>query len=752
MARNLNRLIASFLIALLAAPSPAFASWRLNLNPFRERRQDDIATVQVAVQSIAPFEDYIDSLQPHFPKSEKDALDEAVAQTRTQDTEEMTALRLALALRGPEITTNSEKKTTEEDGVVKTTATTTRTSQPGVLSDATAPDAVTRTLTATLPEGGVAIEPSIKYAAATALIQRLALLSSYVRDAAVRTHTKPYLVRMLVTVLPSAATRGYDAYTTVSFFSTEKDLEAEAVLNRVAASELARDSRLQHKQSPNDPAFKLNVDVLDDAANVRCDDRPIEAIPLLVTDTVSSSLHSDTLERIREVTAAAQAIASNARIGFGLRSQHDRIDKTLARNINGVMTVSRVAQNSIEVRLGAMFGNRDDALVPRTYDVTALLLFPLAKEQTDAEGNHDFISDEVVPCSVATYTAQTVFRNSQNGKVARPASVHKLIDTEVEGILERAGIDAKTAQGMKEIAPKLVNAARAGSYKDFRERITLDTTGTATDASLLWPQVAGIVGQHSFSRGLFQAPIREVQLFDTRTTGSLIDNSKEAVLTLDGGRNLRADRIVGQMTVTSGPKIIRLVAKDVTVQNDGRQATLKFDSITKFLNDSELAAVQLKPLIRYAAGARDWEHAAHTSLWEPQPGAEVTYVKTLKPKPDDPKEARFTLRTGAQTIVAKDGIGSIAVSLKHTKASDTFPMLFLVEGADITAVDGVVKPLGAEWGSAADGSGRVSLANLIPGKNVTIHVFSFKGEDRVDEEDVTLGVQPQSIVVTAAVK
>ena len=109
------------------------------------------------------------------------------------------------------------------------------------------------------------------------------------------------------------------------------------------------------------------------------------------------------------------------------------------RNINGVMTVSRVAQNSIEVRLGAMFGNRDDALVPRTYDVTALLLFPLAQPQHSG-GFEDYISTDVVPCSVATFTAQTTFRNSRNGKVARPGNVNRLAN-KVADILENANIE-----------------------------------------------------------------------------------------------------------------------------------------------------------------------------------------------------------------------------------------------------------------------------------------------------------------------
>jgi len=78
MSRQIKQCVASLLIAFLVAPT-SFASWRVNVNPWRERRQDDIATVQVAVQSIAPFEDYIDSLQPNFSMTDDKALEDVVA-------------------------------------------------------------------------------------------------------------------------------------------------------------------------------------------------------------------------------------------------------------------------------------------------------------------------------------------------------------------------------------------------------------------------------------------------------------------------------------------------------------------------------------------------------------------------------------------------------------------------------------------------------------------------------------------------
>ena len=201
MTRAIKRWSALFLIWFLVVPQ-GFASWRLNLNPFRERRQDDVASVQVAVQSVAPFDDYVESLQPHFAMDEKTALSEAVPLTRTQGTAEFAALQASLTARGQDITSTKSRVTDTDATGTKVTSKDTEAKQPGALSDvAGAPADIARTLAAPLPAGETVVDPSLKYAAATALMQRVALMSNYVRDAAVKLQTKPYLVRLLVTVI-----------------------------------------------------------------------------------------------------------------------------------------------------------------------------------------------------------------------------------------------------------------------------------------------------------------------------------------------------------------------------------------------------------------------------------------------------------------------------------------------------------------------------------------------------------------------
>jgi len=764
-----RRLVASLLITALMLPVSSFASWRVNVNPWRERRQDDIAAVQVAVQSVAPFEDYIESLQPHFQMTADEAVNASIAQTRTQGTGEMSVLSAALNLRGPESTTTFDRQTDIDGDTTKTTSKSVESRKPGALSDATAPASLLKAVTADLPSTETAIDPSIKYNTAATLLQRLALQSGYVRDAAVRSRTKPYLVRLLVTVLPSAATRGYDAYTTVSFFSTgtypngtpippeiqlsasrwalESGWRARSDRDNAAKPDIALSQRTDYLQAASDE--DLNAAVIEIAKKTKCGERPLETIPLLVTDTISSSLHSDSLEHLRDLALALQGITANTRFGGGLRTQNDRLDKTLTRNFNGVMTVSRVAQNSIEVRLGAMFGNRDDALVPRTYDVTALVLFPMA-DVVVKDGHKDFVSNGVVPCSVATYTAQTTFRNSQNGKVARPPS-RTILNKSVEDFLENENLS-------RALAGQLVSAAQSGNYDQFRDLLA------GTDSSLpplLWARIVSVVGRHSFSIGSFQASVRDVQFFNDRTKGTVYDDGKGSTLTLVGAKNLLAERVVGTLTFDGfaeapdpdtgkpdlrKPRTIHLPITSVDIGRDSRRVTLGLDSVSKYLK--EVKAVSGR--IDYVDGARDWETVHITARWPgtDAPTPALTYI--LLPKDPDPPAARtrFTLHTGTVSILSIDGRGTLTISLKHSRdeKDQKFAMFFSIDGADVVDWNAIPK-IGGDWGSTDDGIWQISLANLVPGTPVTIRAWSLDNKKKVSEKDVVLSVQPRPLVI-----
>lgn len=758
----------------------------------------DVASVHVAVQSVAPFEDYIAALQPTFKMTADDALKSSIAQTRTQGTETLNAfsLDLAVALR--------------QGGVAAPAGETPLAATP--------PGTMARTLTPTLPDGKPETDSMILHSAATALMQYVAHLNTYVRDAAIITRTRPYIVRLQVGVLPTTVTRGYDTYSTISFF-TEPGPSADG---RFAATRFARDAAgrlaeqtiqleeakaMHHlaekaekaadeenrKQSSEQSRKTLakatsekmklkslvdtimarrtleSVDAacLKEAAKVTCTSGMLRVIPLLVTDNFEASLHLDTFEQIRNITLAAASSGLHTRAAAGLRRQLDEAEKSLTRNLNGLMTATQVAENSIQVRLGAMYGNRTDAMVPRTYGITLLVLFPTAEKHFPEASS---AMSEVIPCSVATYTADAFFRHGRSGKIVRRTSDEDMVRD------LRSAIPHLTWEETE----KIVSFVRKEDFQGFKRVI-----GNVHEATELWPRAVATLSTSSFSRGRFQAPFRETKFFDSESFGSLIDDGKKSSqLTLNGGANLLPDRIAGtiQVHLKNDPKgservPLFLNSTGVEVMNDGRAATLSFPSLHLLVKKDNVERVYA--IVRYQTGVRDWQTVRRELASEWFPGmaqvseesvadsgpawfptadhsaaSPVAYVGPLEePKKDEtakPKAA-FTMKSTSPVIYATKNSATVRVALRHDEAAATFPMYFGVEkGGQIASVEPAVTVTRGDRNTAADGEYKITLENLTVGSTVTLKSWRIDEADAktpINGETITLEIREQQGVI-----
>jgi hypothetical protein len=728
-------LVASHL--LTCVPMNAGILW------WRQPEQEDIAAVHVGIQSVAPFEDYLDALQPKFSITADKAIEDAIAQTRAHDSSTFAAILASLSVRFPEITDVLTQTTTSDGTTAATESTRTVSDGPGALADASAPAALTRTLSATLPATTTAIDPILKYRTAGALMQEVALLSTFVRDAAISSHSKPYVVRLLVTMFPTNSSRAYDAYTTVSFFTKDRATEnmLAPVQVRRAATEIGA--------AGNTLILSLNSRVLSNASATNCDRRPLEVVPLFVTDNIESSLHSDSLERVRDVALAVQGIWGNTRAGGGFRSQRDDLSKTLVRNLNSLMTVARLHDNTLQIRLGAMYGNRTDTMVPRTFNVTALVLFPTAKpqEELDDAGRlvRDMVASDVLPCSQALYTAQTTLRNSRSGRVA---SVDR-------GNRMARRLQALTGKDLP--AQTLLDHAEAGDFEKFK-------SVAGVGAAQLWPQALSIVHSTSLTSGTFEAPARDMEFFSSDSHASLIDDGKAARVTLTGAVNVLPARLSSTIRVITKKekRDLYLSATDISVGADGRSATFTFPSVKKVIKD-DVGSVFI--VVRYGAGPRDWQSRPYSNVWFPMelPKADgratndtrASLNSTSTPDdspsfgggslpiayfaiPDEPKEekpdAEFTATASAKVIMASKGNGNATIALKHTKENAVFPMYIGVTGADIAVVAPPLDRNGVELSTRVDGPYKLALENLVVGSTVTIKTWRIDNKGTKDQK------------------
>ncbi len=220
------KLVIGVLAGLLAAGCGLFGQKSV-FEPHRVKRQDQAGSVHVSILSVARWEDVQDALQPTFDLRAADALREVVPTTQQLEKKVLEALQVALEV-APPLTSTTISRTSGTQTGAPDTFTSTRTEERGpgdVAAIARDPSLAAGRLASGLdgiPDAlgfQPALDPLLKYSAATALYQEVQLLNRYVRHAARMRGFVPYVVRLQVTLLPRARNEPYDAYTSLAFFA-----------------------------------------------------------------------------------------------------------------------------------------------------------------------------------------------------------------------------------------------------------------------------------------------------------------------------------------------------------------------------------------------------------------------------------------------------------------------------------------------------------------------------------------------------
>lgn len=726
-----RRLVVAVCIPMLSC------SYFRDTSAVRFDQQEGVGSVHVAIQSVAPFEGYINSLQPQFAFNTEQALAAAIQQTQTEDSQLFRALMASLTLALPQ-NTNSKTTTLNADGT--TTVTGTESKTPGDASKVTAaPGVPANGLGAlTLPDNKVGIDQSLKFRAAAALLQEVALLNAYVRDAAVSRGARPYVVRMLVTLLPNAHLEPYDAYSTISFFQAPRKDEKE--IRRTAAFE-------SYRTNPQLSEFVERADK--QAKEAKCDSA-LEVIPLLVTDNLESSLHSDTVQRIRDMAAALSGVVSNAGVGAGVHSRAEDANKTLNQNLNSLFTLARVAPNAVEARLGAVWSNDHFVMVPRTFNVTVIVLIPT--------GTTSEIASDILPCPNVTFTSSTRVRDAQRGTLLPPRPMF-VVEPEFALLAANWGLRYEP-----KLAPQyyeLMHLAQAGDLAGFKTKLgaipaALAGRSWATVAdgpTSIWNEFLALSALTGQSGGTFSVPLNDVRFFDTRIKSTVVDDGKTSEVLLNGGANILADRISAVLRVDrddgSQPLFVNNTAAVVGL--DGRTATLTFPSLHVLLKKKDPLRVFIS--VRYERGVREWQSfAKYEREWYPTHEETADDVQHFRQsvgdhdledpipyafigddeKKDDEIDAGYTLAIPSRSIRAsRNGVGTLSIELRSKDKDKLQEVHVTVAGGFISAVDPPTPLTGAELIVQSDRVYVLTLRNLVSGTKLSVHTFRFEGKKKV---------------------
>lgn len=683
--------------------------------------QHEAGNSYVAVTYVEPWDKVSAELKPKFdmPSGEA-ALGKVIPQTSIALNRLLNATSIGVGL-GFGGTTNTSTVTTDQTmgQPASTQIHSVQQTSPGEATqpNQTAPSGSAKDLPGTDALGKtLAQEPTLQYAAALALFQEVQLLNRYVDGAPNRKNYTPYLVRLQVTLVPYAKNEPYDGYTNISFFMKEQ-----------ANSSL-----------------------------------PI-VIPLVVTDSLEGTLTSSTNETVRQFALALGGIVQNAQAKAALQNLADELHSTSGIALNSLQTIGRSSDNSIQVRFGAQRdpnGTDRYVMVPRTHNVTLLLLVPKASDNRktgkapEIEGakNKDAQSKDAgckkIECNnPACAEQENKAPETDNGQTIQLTSLTRFYHVTKGTLLDPVNAKAFKAEVKNKLsfydlkAPindeqisNLISDVGDNNYSDYDEKIQCFIENK-NDQKYLWNDLTIFASSYGYAGTTFELPQARTTPPPQEQTALLTDDGDSATTThLIGGHQLSSGDLFAILEIGKNPSPLKLAARSISVTED--DLALTFPSLAKLgVTPSDEANAHI-----------------HLSIGSDETKRDYTYCVFPSPTPPAKVDAGFKIGTSVTTIpvdtdhsgqlstyltFAKDGADKVEITAQGSEIKSASAGAHAPAGSSITLSGGVVTVSG-KAGSRIEVI--LGLNNALDGKTLKLSATGYKAGKKTDTatQDISL--------------
>lgn len=478
----------------------------------RAADQREAGSVHLAVLAVAPWSHYAAALQPDFRLDAEQARREVLRETRGTVEQSTRALGVDAGVT----------QSPEENELARGKGAAVRSGTLLAAGDAGRNEAM------------------LEYQAAASLFQEVQLLNRSIRDAAIPTGYRPYLVRLQITLLPRRRNAPYDAYTTLSFFSPEREGTDER-----AASDEPLVATLR-----SDPGGERRL-----AGDGPC------VLPLVATDNLETSRASRSQQDLQNLSLAFLGFPGDFATSLSAELFQQELEAQVAgHDLNGLLTIGRVSENTLRVRIGAMQqASARHAMVPRNHAVTLLLMIP----------------EEAPP--VVDLVAQTVLVDTESGAELAATSPERSRAL-LEGVARAYPALALDAERVAELLARV----RTNDQTGFRA--VLARAGEEPAAALeheLWIDLVSLQVGSQFSSSRFELPghgdvdIPSDDFF--AQTALLVDDGLASTISIHGGTFGERAQVGAQLRLEVGGRALVLSAD--AIERRDRELQLRFPSL-----------------------------------------------------------------------------------------------------------------------------------------------------------------------------
>ncbi|RMF11759.1 MAG: hypothetical protein D6757_10585 [Alphaproteobacteria bacterium] len=453
-------------------------------------------------------------------------------------------------------------------------------------------------------------------------------------------------------------------------------------------------------------------------------------VPLLVSDNLEGSSTQRLKDTIRELGLALNFLTAGVGGNLGLNSLNERLEKIVGTDLNSLLSVSRVNDNTIQVRLGAALqpsAEGKHAQIPRNHNISVLVLFP---DPPKGWKNANPADRKVA------ITSRTDYRSIKNGKILGTGKPEDFYN-QARKILE--WVQYKSNTKINTTIYKILPSIDSGDFLEFSKIIKSKIIGSNSMATKrdLWTMFSLIsrLGQ-PYAVANFELPLPSGPEMSDQTV-LLFDDGQKMRARLSGGTGLKAGLLKATLKIKSRKtpgSVFAFPARLIAVHGStGTQVVdLDFDSPAPWgiSADWTQTVLELEQLI-----TRPRHHLINLT---PSGGLHVAHQ--IPPPGANPG---FLLRAALQHIVSSKapggsaGRGQVIIHIANMNKK-------LIDKVDITVTNanligakgdkvGPYQVIGEKISVTKDADLSLELANLSPGKTVTVKAVGMKGNKPVSK-------------------
>lgn len=744
----------------------------------RARYADDAGSVTVSPISVTRWEDVASELEPKFKMDSATALAEAMPTTQTFDQRlaDVISANLQVALPTTVTMRSTTDKTDSDTGEVIHSIDNVRTRAAGDTSKVT-PQAVlpgTAAALTALAGNSTLQDPMLRYLAATALQQEVALLNRYIRDRVNWPGSQAFLVRVQLAVLPNGRSLPYDVETDITLHAF--DVLAQAGFGQDAST----------TRSGMCPTGKFDT---------------LTVLPMVVTDNLERQQVARSTDSVRQLALSLLATVGNVGGSGQFARTQEALERTDGRDTNSLFTVSKLSDDTVRVRLGAVQSPRYEFVtVPRTHNISLVVIYrPCAGLKGGHAGTESVLAasppppqnEGQLPPRFVSAVTRSSFRDAMTGKLLPYKDTTERLNTEIVRLrhkypgnltyLELARMyqwaarqdhesflsyihskypDTRTCHDT--FVGNIVGFPKMGwrldpvHYEDMKEpgdhellfddkrRVLRDAEHKHQDpdrptkpqdprclslaqmrydmiAPALWTELQSIRPTGEFAYTSIPIPWRRLAPALPERQIALLNQAADSSVTLSQGKDLIEVKAV-QMTLIAPNGTGRLAATETAIGANGRTITGRFPPVSR-LGIKEKDGFELEVLLP----AWNFSGGCPVTSFTPPFGycGEHYPVKLFG---DAPAETSPYIISATATGVIADAGGhgrlNIVISKKKSDLPDSTELYVSVEGAEISGTssvrDMVLSSASKGWKANQPGEATLFLENLIPNTVVKV--------------------------------